>query len=891
MPTFDNRLALDRRSSTPGVNVELLTPAATRWPLRGRRAQLRRALAALESGRGDVLVGDPGVGKTRLAQEILEGARRRGHPVRWAAGTPAARAIAFGALAHLLPAPTPAGASTLNLLQRALAALAELGADRRLVLGVDDAHLLDDASSALLHLAASSANVLVVATARADVATPEPVTALWKDGLADRIELQPLSRPEMIDLAAEILGGDLDERTGHLLWRATLGNPLYLRELLQGGLDAGHLHRSDGLWRWRGPLRTGSRLAEVVRARLGRLGPELTEVLEIVAVGQHLEVSLVERLCGERLLREAETRGLVAIVRDGRRSGVELAHPLYAEVLRQAIPQHRAERIMGRLASALEATGARRRGDLLRSCDWRLQARLPVPEEALLAGMTLARETGDWRLADRILAAVSREGASNRARVVLGDALYSVGRWEEAEAMLSGLDTRSLPADVAAEATMLRIGNLIAQLGRPYEAERIVDRLAADPAGPPPWLPCCRAQLAVARGEVARALEVLPAGAAPRPLAAAVPLALAIGHSGDAEAALALLDRTLIASGGMATYVLRREAFATRLWFAVLGGHYDEAPLERIYASAVHGEDRLGLWFAAVLAGVTTLASGDAEAARRWEAELAAIVPTIRSGTGVAFGHAVRAELLALVGETARAADALAEMEAVRWPVLDAYGELTAARCAVAAAEGDLGRARALALDAADRALRRGQAMMVVGHGLNAARCGAPGAAAERIERVASRLTGPLLPVIADHVKAWSLSDAKGLDAAGRAFSATGAYLLAAEAAVTATRLHQDAGRTAAAAISGSRAAALLERCAGCRTPALATGPRLSPLTPRELQVARLAGDLGNRDIAERLGISPRTVETHLQRAYDKLGVNDRSRLGAALGAGDGLPR
>lgn len=875
------------------MNVELPAAAATRWPLRGRHAQLRRALAALESGRGDVLVGDPGVGKTRLAREILEEAGRRGHPVRWAAATPAARGIAFGALAHLLPAPTPAGASTLNLLQRALGRLSELGEGRRLVLGVDDAHLLDDPSSTLLHLAASTAGVLVVATARADVPTPEPVTALWKDGLADRVELRPLTRPETIGLAAEILGGDLDERTGHLLWRATLGNPLYLRELLLGGLDAGHLRRSDGRWRWRGPLRAGSRLAEVVQCRLGHLGPELTEALEIVAVAQHLEVSLAERLCGERPLREAETRGLVAVVRDGRRSGVELAHPLYAEVLRQAIPQHRAERIMGRLAAALEATGARRSGDLLRSCDWRLQARLPVPEEALLAGVTLARETGDWRLADRILAAVCREGASNRARVVIGDALHSVGRWEEAEAMLSGLDIRSLPADVAAEATMLRTGNLIAQLGRPDEAERIVDRLGADPGGPPPWLACCRAQLAVARGEVARAVDLLPAGPAEaRPPAAALPLAVAIGHSGDPERALALLDRTLIAQRGMATYALRRETFAARLWFAVLGGHYDEAPLERIYASAVHGEDRLGLWFAAVLSGVTTLARGDAEAARRWEAELAAIVPSIRSGAGVALGHAVRAELLALVGETARAAKALAEMEAVRWPVLDAYGELTAARCAVAAAEGDLERARALALDAADRALRRGQALVVVGHVLNAARCGAPGAAAERIARVADRLTGPLLPVITDQVTAWSRCDAEGLDAAGQAYSATGAYLLAAEAAVTATRLHQGAGRAAEAAISGSRAAALLERCAGCQTPVLATGPRLSPLTPRELQVARLAGELGNREIAERLGISPRTVETHLQRAYDKLGLNDRSRLGAALGTPEGgLPR
>lgn len=96
--------------------------------------------------------------------------------------------------------------------------------------------------------------------------------------------------------------------------------------------------------------------------------------------------------------------------------------------------------------------------------------------------------------------------------------------------------------------------------------------------------------------------------------------------------------------------------------------------------------------------------------------------------------------------------------------------------------------------------------------------------------------------------------------------------------------MHQEAGRRTAAAVSGTRAAGLVERCAGCRTPVLQGGLRPSPLTARELQVARLAAQrLSNRQIGARLGISTRTVETHLQHTYDKLGVADRSRLAAAL--------
>jgi len=55
-------------------------------------------------------------------------------------------------------------------------------------------------------------------------------------------------------------------------------------------------------------------------------------------------------------------------------------------------------------------------------------------------------------------------------------------------------------------------------------------------------------------------------------------------------------------------------------------------------------------------------------------------------------------------------------------------------------------------------------------------------------------------------------------------------------------------------------------------------------LTRRENEVARLAGGgLSNREIADELVVSVRTVENHLQRAYDKLGISGRDELAATL--------
>ena len=82
---------------------------------------------------------------------------------------------------------------------------------------------------------------------------------------------------------------------------------------------------------------------------------------------------------------------------------------------------------------------------------------------------------------------------------------------------------------------------------------------------------------------------------------------------------------------------------------------------------------------------------------------------------------------------------------------------------------------------------------------------------------------------------------------------------------------------------SSARARRLLDACEGALTPAL-SGLAPDPLSPREREVAMLAaGGLTSPEIAERLVLSVRTVENHLQRGYDKLGVANRSELGLVL--------
>ena len=80
----------------------------------------------------------------------------------------------------------------LELLRRSTEALQARAGSRPVVLEVDDAHLLDPGSAALVLHLVNSAGVFVLATVRSDARAPDAIDSLWKDAGARRIELGPL---------------------------------------------------------------------------------------------------------------------------------------------------------------------------------------------------------------------------------------------------------------------------------------------------------------------------------------------------------------------------------------------------------------------------------------------------------------------------------------------------------------------------------------------------------------------------------------------------------------------------------------------------------------------------------------------------------------------------
>ncbi|WP_174529933.1 helix-turn-helix transcriptional regulator, partial [Micromonospora maritima] len=152
---------------------------------------------------------------------------------------------------------------------------------------------------------------------------------------------------------------------------------------------------------------------------------------------------------------------------------------------------------------------------------------------------------------------------------------------------------------------------------------------------------------------------------------------------------------------------------------------------------------------------------------------------------------------------------------------------------------------------------------------------------AQRLAELSEQVDGVLPPLVARYGRASLDGSPDDLLAVAAGFADRDLVVHAAEATAMALHRMRD-GRAGATGPVRERLADLLRRCDEISTPALRL---LRPtLSDREWEVARLAADgLTSRAIAERLFLSTRTVENHLQRVYSKLGVTGRGELRAAL--------
>jgi DNA-binding CsgD family transcriptional regulator len=377
----------------------------------GELAALTVDLDAAVAGRGGVvlLAGEPGIGKTRLAEELAARATARGVTVLWGrcwegegapafwpwvqvvrayvqvqAGDPGElrRELGAGAadIAQLVPAvrdhlpdlpvppPVEPEAARFRLFDSLTGFLQAAAVRRPLLLILDDLHWADAPSLALLRFVSRElerARLLVVGSYRhTEVDQGHPLLGAVADltrGQHRRLLLGGLDPPDVASFVAQTAGVPPSAALAAALHRQTDGNPFFVTEVVRLLASQGRLDAAPGGARvLTAGLPEGVRA--VVAARLSRLSEGCQRVLEVAAVlGRDFELRVLQPACGleaERLLlllEEAEAARVVEAMAGGL-GRWRFAHTLVREVLYESLPAARRVRLHGLVGRALEAT-------------------------------------------------------------------------------------------------------------------------------------------------------------------------------------------------------------------------------------------------------------------------------------------------------------------------------------------------------------------------------------------------------------------------------------------------------------------------------------------------------------------------------------------------------
>lgn len=867
-----------------------------RWPLIGRDrdlATLERTLRAEAGPRGVAVFGDAGVGKTRLVSEAVEARRAEGTAVEWVRATEAARDIPLGSFSHLLGGADDAQHRD-DLLHLALSRLEERAGGGGFLLAVDDAHLLDDVSVALVHLAVTQSPTRVLLSIRAGEPLPPGLVALWKDELVARLDVGPLSREATEQLVLAVLGRGVPASLLDRIWQLSRGNALFVRELVNAAVE-----RSEGGGGGRIVLPAGGsreRLRELVEERLRLLDPPARAALDIVAVGEQVPLEAAERLIDPLDLEALERRGLVEVVDEPPAGSVQVAHPLYGEIIADALPRLRRRAVLRDLVGAVSDL---EHFDRLRLATWQLASGVPGDPGQLLSLAREAQARFDHRLAERLALAA---GGTSRADagLVLAEALSGQGRIDDAGAALTAL----IPADAeqAAHIAVARATDLFLYLDRSAEAIEVLRRAADDLADHPGWRAECLSVLAqmlmftMQLPEAGRiAGELLEGDVPDSARVRGVSVVVTVwGAEGRLDEALALIDDDLLAVARRhrreVPYgdVQLRMARFQLLWWAGQARELDDLTA-----------DNLGLDIGDPPPSLRGILGGFRGGALLARGRVAPALASLQSSSRALAEHdffgqrplleAMRARAAVFAGDLEVAIEALEEADAAY-----AADPLRGARTLpfIELSRAWLSAAQGSEVDAAQRCLalatmlEHGAKPLAVEALHAAVRLGQAADARDALDRLEAAVDGPFAGTAARHARALVDDDPPRLVAVARELEGMGADLLAAEALRSAANRFRRQGRGASAAAAGRRADELLTACGHPASPALEPIlPVGEELTVREREVALLAAHgRTSPEIAGELYLSVRTVDTHLHRVYRKLLIQGRHELAGALG-------
>lgn len=377
-PAVESAPAEPVRTPTPTARIQSFVPTLPPWPLVGRAEQLADLVKALDQAEsGSValaaLVGEPGIGKSRLAGELAKVAGERGATVLLGRcsqddGAPPLWPWqqVLRALGRDLPEESEGdedGGGRFRTWESIAGAVAEAASERTIVVLLDDLHWADVASLRVLRLLGETVQqgrLLVVGTWRSH---PEPTDALldavetFARRHAVRLDLQGLSADDASRVVEAVSESTPSDREAAALRQRTDGNPFFLVEYARLAREGGDLSALVA------EAHPPAAVNDVLARRLQRLPEESVSTLRWAAlVGRQFDLATlaaVSRVDEDELLDHLDPALAAGLVRDDGIDRFLFGHALVRDTIYAAIPTTRRARAHARVAEALAGTSGR----------------------------------------------------------------------------------------------------------------------------------------------------------------------------------------------------------------------------------------------------------------------------------------------------------------------------------------------------------------------------------------------------------------------------------------------------------------------------------------------------------------------------------------------------
>ncbi|WP_067176595.1 LuxR family transcriptional regulator [Microtetraspora niveoalba] len=873
---------------------------AMEWPVIGREEETRQIISALRTplGPGVLITGEPGVGKTRLLDHVLDRCAEAGTLIVRGAATEATRNISGLGVAglHIVGRSSAAAGHGLSGLSRVLDEARRGASDGcptagRILLCIDDIEHIDAASAAVVGDLVRTTRVTLLLTARAGSRLDGRLAHMYGEAPLMVLRLANLSRAVVLRLLTRVLGGPVDGLTADVLWRISRGNPLLLRRVVGIGLDTGDLSPERGVWSWREAPGKPPRLHGLVAADLATLSAAESEALEYVALTGLIPRVTAEHLAGSSTISELVDRAVVAITSRAGADAVVMSHALQREALMARLGLLRRRQRYRQLVAAAAETGVPDRDDPA-TVLWRLEAGLDVPVSQAVVASRLALASGDPVLAENLAQHVHGSPGS----ALRGQALIAQGRAAEAERLLAdhGGD--------GAETVALRSLNLFWGLNRPAEAQEEMARALPSDAARSADLGVAELGLALFTRTApltggAQARESVPfAETTQRPAMNQGPLNPLVA---DAATVLRAYQLTFRGRPAQAAEdfdrgslqlparwpAMRGSAAACHVNALILAGKLRQAfsLVEIYYEEAIQRAEPSEVAIAGQMRGHCWMWEGRPSRALAPLREARALVDEHTPFPLRVFIGCEYAVCLAALGRPREAFEELGQIRALIPRSLSLHERLEFSRIRLLAYSGRPAHAAELANRLADLYLRESRLTTGVECAYYHVRLRPSHRAAARLREAAEACDSPLFALFAAHGDALVARNGPVLRELAEGFAELGYAGLALEAA----QAMPGGGHAARRYLND-----LADRCDGYRPPWLppisaplpSSSGNLPSLTSREREMCELAAaGLSNSAIAANLGISVRTVTNLLGRAYHKLGIHDRRQLADAL--------